>query len=220
MDPENQTNINSIGQVEEVDIQTWEPFMKASINENIDCDINQELNINSLSPIQENITWNRYELKPKKEKKWLYFLLWVLVGILLCLCYSLLLNNSWITNSITDTVISLSNKMETFGNTINNVVVDHSKLSWTYATDNSQYVIDFNKDWSLRWTETYMNQNNWDSQTSFFVWTYEYDNNVYTLYVEWGMRAANTVFKATPQPDWSLRIVGWTVHNELFRKKS
>ena len=123
-------------------------------------------------------------------------------------------------NSITDTISSLSNKMETFGDTINNVVVDHSKLSWTYATDNSQYVIDFNKDWSLRWTETYMNQSNWGSHTSFFVWTYEYNNNVYTLYVEWWMRASNTVFKATPQPDWSLRIVGWTVHNELFRKKS
>lgn len=217
MDSENQTNINPVGQAGESGIQSWESFTQT---ENMDWGINQELDTDSLISIQENITWNRYELKPKKTKNWLYFLLWVLVGILSCLCYSVLLNNNWISNSISDTINGLSNKIGAINNTVSGVVVDKSKLSWTYATENSQYVIDFNKDWTLRWTEKYMGQGMFEDRTSFYVWTYEYDNKVYTLYVEWWMRAANTVFTATPQPDWSLRIVGWTVHNELFRKKS
>ena len=219
MDSENQTNINSIGEVGELNAQSWESLTKTSIpiNENVGWDVNQELDTNQL-PIQKNITYNKYELKPKKQKKRLYFLLWVLVGILLCLCYSLLSNNNWISKSITDTINSLSNKIGTLNNTVNSI--DKSKLSWTYATDNSKYVIDFNKDWTLRRTEKYMGQGMFEDHTSFYVWTYEYDNNVYTLYVEWWTRAVNTVFTATPQSDWSLRIVGWTVHDELFRKKS
>lgn len=222
MDSENQTNINPTGQAEESNVQSWELFVKTSIpiHENIDWNISQELGT-SQSSIQENNTWNRYELKPKKEKKWLYFLLWVLVGILLCLCWSWILNNNWTSLRISDnTINSLVNKISAFGNTIDNVVIDHSKLSWKYATDNSQYAIDFNKDWTLRRTEKYMSQGIFEDHTSFYVWTYEYNNGVYTLYVEWWMRAANTVFKATPQSDGSLRITGWTVHNELFRKKS
>lgn len=235
MDSENQTNINSIGQVGEPNIQPWESFTKASmpINENIDWAIKQELDTNPL-PIQENIAYNRYELKPKKQRKWLYFLLWVLVGILLCLCYSLLLNNNWVSKSITDTINSLSN-------TVNSIVVDKSKLSWTYATDNSKYIIDFNDDNTLRWRQyneiELTNRVEWDIKPgsyfpelkqekevkkyeSFFDWTYEYNNWEYILYVKWWYLAADTVFHATPQSDWSLRIVGWTVHNELFRKKS
>ena len=239
MDPENQTNINSIGQVEEPSIQLWESSIQTSIpiHKNIDWNTNQELGTN-LSSIQENVTWNRFELKPKKTKKWLYFLLWVLVGILLCLCYSLLLNNNWISNSISDTINNLSNKMGTLSNTVNNVVVDKSKLSWTYATDNSKYTIDFNGDNTLRWRQIdeFTTLVPWETtqggilfpefkqQTqqneSFYEWTYEYNNWEYILYVKWWYFAADTVFHATPQSDWSLRIVGWTVHNELFRKKS
>ena len=222
MDSESQTNINSIGQIGEPSSQPWESFMETStpINEDINWGTNQELDTKPLISSQENITWNRYELKPKKERKLLYFLLWVLTGILLCLCYSVLLNNNWISNSISDTINSLSNKMGTLSNTVNNVVVDKSKLSWTYSTDNSQYVIDFNKDWTLRWTEKFIWWGIFGDQTSFFAWTYKYENNVYILYVEWWMMAMNTVFTATPQPDWSLRIVWWSVHNELFKKRS
>lgn len=236
MDSESQTNINSIGQVGESSIQPCESFTKTSINENIDWSINQELNINS-SSIQENITWNRYELKPKKERNSLYFLLWILVWILLCLCYSLFLNNNWISNSISDTINSLSSKMGTLSNKVNNVVVDKSKLSWTYATDNSKYIIDFNKDWTLRWRQVdeYTTLIPWETKQgnyfpelrqqtqqkeSFYEWTYEYNNWEYILYVKWWYFAADTVFHANSQSDWSLRIVGWTVHNELFRKKS
>ena len=236
MDSESQTNINSIGQVGESSIQPCESFTKTSINENIDWSINQELNINS-SSIQENITWNRYELKPKKERNSLYFLLWILVWILLCLCYSLFLNNNWISNSISDTINSLSSKMGTLSNKVNNVVVDKSKLSWTYATDNSKYIIDFNKDWTLRWRQVdeYTTLVPWETKQgnyfpelrqqtqqkeSFYEWTYEYNNWEYILYVKWWYLATDTVFHATPQSNWSLRIVGWTVHNELFRKKS
>lgn len=239
MDLENKTNINSIGQAGESGAQPWESFMgtQTSINEDIDWGTNQELDTKPLISIQENITWNRYELKPKKERKFLYFLLWVLVGILLCLCYSLFLNNNWIWNSISDTIDSLSNKMGTLSNTVNNVVVDKSKLSWTYATDNSKYIIDFNKDWTLRWRQVdeYTTLVPWETkqgnyfpefrqqtqqQESFYEWTYEYNNWEYILYVKWWYFAADTVFHATSQSDWSLRIVGWTVHNELFRKKS
>ncbi len=100
MDSESQTNINSIGQVGEPSSQPWESFMETStpINEDINLGTNQELDTKPLISSQENITWNRYELKPKKERKLLYFLLWVLIGILLCLCYSVLLNNNWISN--------------------------------------------------------------------------------------------------------------------------
>ena len=239
---EDQTNMNSIGQVGELGTQPWESFTKTSIpiNENIDWSISQELDINPL-PIRENITYNRYELKLKKQKKWLHFLLWILVGILLCLCYALLLNNNWISNSIADTINSLSNKIEILSNRVNSIVIDKTKLSWTYATDDSKYTIDFNGDNTLRWRQyneiELINRVEWDIKPgsyfpefkqerevkgyeSFFDWTYEYNNWEYILYVKWWYLAADTVFHATPQSDWSLRIVGWTVHNELFRKKS
>lgn len=199
MDLENQSNIQLDN---ELDAQSWDIFVKTPI------------------PTHENIEWNIHELKPKKQKKFLYFLLWVLVGLLLSFWLNLFQNNRLLSNTISGTLNTLSNRINAVGNTISNVIIDHSKLSWTYATDNSQYVIDFNKDWTLRWTEKYIGWGIFWDRTSFFVWTYKYENNVYTLYVEWWMMALNTVFTATPQSDWSLRIVGWSVHNELFRKKS
>lgn len=233
MDLENQTDLKSSEQTEGSSgqslVQTSVP-----IHENIDWNTNQEQSIS----IQENVTWNNYELKPKKEKKSSRFLLWVLVWILLSSSYFLLLNNNWTSFRINDNTMSnLVNKMSAFGDTIGNIVTDNSKLSWTYATDNSKYKIDFNNDNTLRWREIteYPTLVYWETKQgnlfpelkqqtqqheSFYEWTYEYNNWEYILYVKWWYFATDTVFHATPQSDWSLRIVGWAVHNELFRKRS
>lgn len=234
MDSESQTNINSGKITDETNTQSWEIFINTSvpIHENIDWNISKE------QAIQENNEWNRYELKPKKGNKSLVFLLWILVWVLLSSSYFLVLNNNWTSFRMNDkTINNLVSKISAFGNTVNNVVVDKSKLSWTYATDNSKYIIDFNKDWTLRWRQVdeYKTLVPWETkqgdyfpefrqqtqqQESFYEWTYEYNNWEYILYVKWWYFAADTVFHATSQSDWSLRIVGWTVHNELFRKKS
>ena len=103
-----------------------------------------------------------------------------------------------------------------------------NKLSWTYKTNNWEYIIDFYNDWTLRWREVYevptmtfadgttLPENKYHE--SFYEWTYEYSNWEYILFVKWWDFAVNTVFHARPQQDGSLLINGWTVYNQYFRK--